>query len=255
MRVFELPGSGARLRYHDLPGAGAPILFVHGLGCAASCDYPRGAADPALAGRRMLLVDLLGFGFSDRPVNFGYTVEDHADSLVALLRGLELPPADIVGHSIGGSIAIVVAARAPALVRRLVASEPNLDPGGGFFSSPVAAQSEQEYVTRGHTAVVQREASEGQIVWAGSLRISAPFAVHRGSVSLVRGSVPSWREQLLGLSLPRTIIFGGNSLPDPDIEGLPPAGVATRVIPDVGHSMIWENPSAYARAVRGCLTG
>ncbi|WP_204376858.1 hypothetical protein [Aquitalea pelogenes] len=61
MQVFHSP-HGA-LRYHDLPGSGVPLLFVHGLGCAASSDFPRVAADPALAGRRRLLLDLLGAGF------------------------------------------------------------------------------------------------------------------------------------------------------------------------------------------------
>ncbi|HNX52076.1 MAG TPA: hypothetical protein PKL08_18045 [Thermoanaerobaculaceae bacterium] len=63
MRAFELPGTSSFLRFHDLPGRDPAILFVHGLGCASSCDYPRIAADPALAGRRMLLVDLLDMRF------------------------------------------------------------------------------------------------------------------------------------------------------------------------------------------------
>ena len=51
MRVLPLPHGVGRLRFHDLPGEAPPLLFVHGLGCASSCDYPRVAADPALAAR------------------------------------------------------------------------------------------------------------------------------------------------------------------------------------------------------------
>ena len=78
----------AHLRFHDLPGAGAPIVFLHGLGCACSCDCPRIAAEPALAGRRSLLLDLLGFGLSDRLSSFGYTVEEHAQPVCDLVTCL-----------------------------------------------------------------------------------------------------------------------------------------------------------------------
>lgn len=250
MRAFELPGLSSSLRFHDLPGDGPPIVFIHGLGCASSCDYPRVAADPALAGRRMLLVDLLGFGFSDRPEDFGYAVEDHADSVSALLDGLGLTTVDVFGHSMGGAVAIVVAARNPERVRRLVVSEPNLDSGGGPFSRPIAAQSEAEYAARGHTEDVRRAFAEGHHIWAATLRVASPLAVHRGAVSLVRGGSPSWREQLGSLPIPRTIVFGSRSLPDPDTERLPRSGVRVVIVPDAGHSMAFENPFGLAAALR-----
>ena len=49
MRAFHPAGLDACLRFHDLPGPGTPLVFVHGFGCASSCDHPRIATDPALA--------------------------------------------------------------------------------------------------------------------------------------------------------------------------------------------------------------
>jgi len=255
MRSLLVKYAQATMRYHDLPGNGVPVMFIHGLGCASSCDFPRIAADPELAGRRMLLVDLLGSGFSDRPDNFGYAVDDHARSLCELIDTLQVATVDVVGHSMGGSIAIVLAAWNRAKIRRLVVSEPNLDPGGGSFSKPIAEQNESDYVLRGHDRAVERARAEGNSIWAGSLMTSSPLAVHRGALSLVRGSSPSWRELLRELQMPRTVLFGGRSLPDPDAERLPRFGIAVRVVEDAGHSMIWENPSGYARAVRESLEG
>jgi len=40
MKEFLVPGRTDRIRYHDLPGEGVPIVFIHGLGCASSMDYP-----------------------------------------------------------------------------------------------------------------------------------------------------------------------------------------------------------------------
>jgi len=180
----------------------------------------------------MLLVDLLGSGFSDRPEDFGYSVEDHADMLGTLIKGLSMPSVDLVGHSMGGSIAIVVATRNPGKVRRLVVSEPNLDAGGGVFSRPIAQQSEADYIGRGHKESVQNAVAEGQTIWSGSLLMSSP---------------------LEALTIPRTVIFGSKSLPDPDTERLSKVSITVRVVQDAGHSMIWENPSGYAEAVRASL--
>ncbi len=249
MRRFGVPDTSALLRYHDLPGEGRPLVFVHGLGCASSSDYPRVAAEPALAGRRRLLVDLLGSGFSDAPGSFGYTVSDHARVLGALLDSLALETLDVYGHSMGGAIAIELAASDPGRVRHLVLSEPNLDAGGGFYSRPVAAQSESEYIQRGHDEVVRDALAHGDPIWGASLRISAPFAMHRAAVSLVRGGTPSWRDRLAALPMPRVVLFGARSLPDADIERLPKLGVRVELIPNAGHSMAWEAPEAVAEAI------
>jgi len=253
MKAFELRNSVGAVRFHDLPGREPAILFVHGLGCTSSGDFPRVAADPALAARRRLLVDLLGSGFSDAPEDFGYAMEDHARTLTELLAGLSLAAVDLVGHSSGGTIAIVVAAMNRGVVRRLVVSESNLDPGGGSFSRPIAEQPESVYVERGHAELVRQAVESGDGMRAASMRGNHPLAVHRGAVSLVRGGSPSWREQLASLEVPRTFLFGAKSLPDPDTERLPSIGVEVRIVPDASHSMLWENPSGYAAAVRDVL--
>lgn len=59
------------MRYHDLPGKGMPILFIHGLGCAGTFDYPEVAAQDSLKNHRCILVDLLGAGCSDKRLDFG----------------------------------------------------------------------------------------------------------------------------------------------------------------------------------------
>lgn len=249
MPEFALPGLPDRLRWLDLPGALPALVFVHGLGCASSWDYPEVAADAALAARRRLLVDLPGFGFSDRPADFAYTVDAHAGVLAAWLEALALPAIDLFGHSMGGSIAIALATRVPQRVRQLVVSEPNLDAGGGVFSRPAAAHTEADYVAHGHAAAVRAARAEGLGAWAATLRAASPLAVHRGAVSLVQGARPSWREQLAALPMPRTVVFGARSLPDPDTERLPAMGVAVRVVAEAGHAMANENPQGLAAAI------
>ena len=100
MRCFPLESARAVLRYHDLPGRiDCPLVFIHGLGCASSSDYPQVAMEPALSNRRRLLVDLLGAGFSDRPPDFPYTVGSHAHCLAEFIEGLGPAQIDLFGHS------------------------------------------------------------------------------------------------------------------------------------------------------------
>lgn len=253
MKSLRLDSEQADIRYHDMPGSGPPLLFIHGLGCASSCDYPTIASDPALAGRRMLLVDLLGSGFSDRPAEFAYTVDAQAGTIAALIRHLAPESIDLFGHSMGGSIAIVVASLLGERVRRLVVGEPNLDPGGGFASRKIAAMPEAAYVARGHDELVRASRADGNTTWATSLSLSAPYAVHRGATSLVAGGTPTWRALLYAVRAPSTLLVGSASLPDPDTQELPRHGVKVAIVPDAGHAMAWQNPSGVAAAIRQAL--
>ena len=64
------------------------------------------------------------------------------------------------------------------------------------------------------------------------MAVAAPLAVHRDTASLVQGTDPRWRTQLLGLaSLPRTVLFGERGLPDDDHALFPIHCVAMDVVP------------------------
>ncbi|HIH2747876.1 TPA: alpha/beta fold hydrolase [Burkholderia lata] len=253
MKTFAIKNGPWGLRYHDLPGEGVPTLFVHGIGCASSCDYPGVVAAPALSGHRRVLVDLLGSGFSDRPTGFSYSMQDHAKTIVALADHLGLSSLNLFGHSMGGAVAIAASALLGERVRHLVLGEPNLEPGGGFFSRKIAAMTEVVYVQTGHAALIAESAAEGSDIWAASLSASAPYAVHRSAVSLIEGSHPSWREQLYAMQMPRTVVFGERSLPDVDTERLPAEGVSVAIVKNAGHSMAWENPAGLASVIAQAL--
>lgn len=246
MKALAVQSAKAVVRVHDIPGPGVPLVMVHGLGCASSCDYPRVAFDDALARRRFILVDLPGSGFSDKPLMFDYSIDSLALVLVEAIELLGITECYLYGHSMGGTVAIMAAGRAPSRVKGLILSEPNLDAGGGVFSSTIAAQSEADYVAAGHAKAIRAASLSGNAVWAGSMAASSAVAVHREATSLVAGGTPSWREQLLNLAMPRTMLFGSQSLPNPDADELPRHGIFVGIVPDAGHSMMWENPSGLA---------
>ncbi|MFI6636687.1 alpha/beta fold hydrolase [Nonomuraea fuscirosea] len=131
MPYFER--AGVRLFYADYPppaGARPPLnlLLVHGLWGAAEGWIHQ---IPALrAHHRTVAVDLRGHGRSCAPPS-GYDLGDHAEDLAALIRDADLGPAVVVGHSMGCSVATVLADRHPELVRALAMIDPDYagDPG------------------------------------------------------------------------------------------------------------------------------
>jgi len=260
MQSYFLPQWQASLRFFDLPGATPACIYLAGLGLASSATYPDVVTKPPLSTRRSILVDLFGCCYSDRPKQFSYSIADHAATLAALLDHLELKSSVLIGHSMGGPPAIVLATIRPDLVGRLILAESNLDAGGGAASQSVATQPEADFVGHGYTAMLQNmrdDCNKGDMGWAavvGMLQVADPLALHRTAVSLVQGETPSWRDQLYQLQIPRTFMFGEQSLPDADADLLPAHGVQVVVMPGVGHGMMLEDPAGFAHIVSSLLS-
>jgi pimeloyl-ACP methyl ester carboxylesterase len=118
--------SGLRVRYVRR-GRGPTLILLHGL---ASSIYTWADVIPALAeDHDVVAVDLPGFGGSDIPEELSSSV--YPATVLALMDRLGISRATLVGNSLGGSVAVVLAARHPERVRRLVlidAAGFNLDP-------------------------------------------------------------------------------------------------------------------------------
>jgi pimeloyl-ACP methyl ester carboxylesterase len=112
--------AGHRVHYlAEGPRAGQAIVLVHGLGGSAE-EWQNLAPRLTKAGFRVYLVDLPGFGRSEKPADFSYSVSDQAEVVVGLLDALGLKQVNLGGTSMGGWIAQIVASRHPERVRRLI---------------------------------------------------------------------------------------------------------------------------------------
>jgi pimeloyl-ACP methyl ester carboxylesterase len=111
---------GIRVHYLALgPASGPPVVLVHGLGSRAE-DWRNLAPYLAHAGFRVYLPDLPGYGRSEQPANFSYSVRDEAAVVVGFLDALGLKQVDLGGWSMGGWIVQLIAAEHPERVKRLM---------------------------------------------------------------------------------------------------------------------------------------
>ncbi|MCL1841825.1 MAG: alpha/beta hydrolase [Propionibacteriaceae bacterium] len=256
MHEFPLPTAGPRaaMRYLDLPGDDLPILFVHGLGCSGSADYPEIATNPALRGHRALIIDRPGFGYSDCPDDYDCSVRGQAQTLADFIAALGLERVAVYGHSAGGAVAIELGRMLPpGVLAALIICEPNLDAGGGATSRALMAVAQDLGPTL-PPATLQAVAEDAP-GWAATTRIADTGVLFQEASELVAGTYPSWREQLYALAarVPTTCLFGGLSPADPDIAHLPRQRIRVDIVPGVGHFMAWQDPDAVAEAIARAL--
>ena len=116
----SIVANGINTNYHDV-GTGFPVLLIHGSGPGVSAWANWRLTIPALAAqRRVIAPDMVGFGFSERPVGIQYNMATWVAQAVGLLDALNIEQADLVGNSFGGGLALALAIQHPKRVRRLV---------------------------------------------------------------------------------------------------------------------------------------
>lgn len=146
----------------------------------------------------------------------------------------------------GGAVAIVLAARHPQLVARLVLVDANLDPVAPDpvrpGSSGLARYTEEEFLAGGLEEVRDRVGPH----WWATMRLAGPEALHRTAVHLARGTTPTMRELLLDLKIPRTYLRPPDNGPLPGEDALIENGVRVVAIPGCGHNIMLDNPEAFA---------
>jgi pimeloyl-ACP methyl ester carboxylesterase len=112
--------AGHRVHYDAEGRAGGPVVvLVHGLGGSAE-DWRNLAPLLSKAGFRVYMPDLIGYGRSEKPADFSYSVRDEAEAVVGFLDALGLKQVDLGGLSMGGWIVQVVASAHSERVQRLI---------------------------------------------------------------------------------------------------------------------------------------
>ena len=240
------------------------LLLIHGLGC--SLKYWACVFDAQeLANYRILAVDLPGFGLSDKPETYDYSLLSQADIVFACIQSLQIQNLTVIGHSMGGSIAILLAHKYPELVRRLLVIEPNLKASDAHLSQDIIQDSETEFIQRyeefRRTAIMtvqdwfvnsHRADIEG---YMSDLLQTTPISMYRSARSLITVTTgDTLLTQFQKLTLHKYFLIGGETMKTRRIpQNLQNGNVHTVIVPGVGHMMMIDNPLLFNQTLASIL--
>jgi 3-oxoadipate enol-lactonase len=253
--------NGIGLDFVDM-GRGLPLVFVHGF------PLGRGAwqqqLDALRSSHRVIAPDLRGFGDSDT-VPGPTTMGQYAADVHALLQHCGTGPVVLVGHSMGGYVALAFAREFPEMLRGLVLV--------GTKAGPDTAE-----VAAGRRATAEKVASQGvqELIDTMAPRMLAACNRDADRVGQVRGLMASSSTAgvvgaLLGMAerpdstallativVPTLVVTGAEDALIPPTESTALAraipGAHLSVVPDAGHLVAFEQPEAFHRALTDWLT-
>jgi pimeloyl-ACP methyl ester carboxylesterase len=223
------------------------------------------------ADHRVIRIDLLGMGGSDKPSS-GYSIDDQASSVAEALAKMHVVGATVVGHSLGGSVAVALAEQSPQLATRIVIIDQSPEDGfeheslGEHLSGwPVIGQAIARLVQIAPTSMVRDEYKQafapGYNIASGFDNPDQPVDDLRAmTYTAVTDTVDAEQDfvdesplddRLKAMGVPVMVIFGAeDQIYDPQAavdryrQNVP--GVQTHLIPDAGHSPNVEKPNLVA---------
>ena len=245
-----------------------PLLLVNG-GLLYDHALLWPALSPLAAARQVILYDQSGRGATQAPADpFAARIEDDADDIPALRRSLGIRQWDILGHSWGGGIAMLAAARDPVGTRRLVTANavgptsswmPSLHANAmarvsGSARNTLArlypsALEQPDAATHGAYSRASYAAYFADVEFA--VRFAPPQAESATGAAVaarLRREGYDWREQLRALSTPALVVHGeGDALPAIVAVELSQLLQRARLvlIPNAGHMPFWEAPQRF----------
>ncbi|AWN21972.1 alpha/beta hydrolase [Deinococcus irradiatisoli] len=234
-----------------------PVVALHGLMGSGACWMP--LARKFAPDHDVVMPDARGHGASGAPPQ-GYHYRDHALDVVGLTEALHLNAPVLLGHSMGGMTAAVVAARPGAGVRGVVLVDPTFlspEQQREVYASDVAAQHRQRLRSnkREVLADLQRRHPQRSPEMLGLLA-QARWQTRIQACEVLRPPSPDHRELIGRIQAPVLLVIGTQGVVSLDtaqeLQALNPR-LRCEQIPEAGHGLPYDQPERLAAVVQAFL--
>ena len=222
------------------------IVFLPGVGCIKECFDAAFAAE-SLKNYGILTADFLGFGESDKPDEFAYTLEDHAAITKLLIQALHLDHLIVVGHSMGGVVGLLLAEELP--IDNFISAE------GALVSQDISGltgitHSEEEFTTTGFDAFRHMLLATGRkdfTTWAHWLETADKKALFRALWSTADWANNPKLLRLFNKLPKKSYLYGAER----SKEYLLPQLVHTTIyrLENCGHFMMLDDPGEFYKSI------
>ncbi|MBN1297286.1 alpha/beta hydrolase [bacterium] len=254
--------NGTCFRYRHHSGSTGILVFIHGLGESGLC-FERWItgfdADPLLSRWDILIPDLPGYGRSlPRSPRLG--LEDYAGFTASILDSLPTRPAVLIGHSMGGVIALLCIEKLHHPFSAWVNIEGNISPGDCVFSGRAAEWPLPGFVCRGFSDLKETVFRNGitetaQRGYYASMQFADPGQFHLNSRELVAHSASrDAARRMAALKTPVIMITGQpQGLCTESMHLLTESALPVAVIEPAGHWPFIDCPETVTQTVSGFI--
>lgn len=249
--------NGIHIHYLRTGGCKPPLVLLHGLTGSGACWIPlaRALEDEY----DVVMPDARGHGNSSTPLD-GYRYEDHASDVVGLIQRLGLAAPVLLGHSMGGVTAAVVASQLARAVRGVILADPT------FLSPQRQREVYESDVVEQHRRLLSL--NKGEVLAEARLRhpqrssefiellAEARLQTRMRAFDVLTPPNPEFHELVSIICVPILLVLGDNgvvSLETARELQNPNPHLRVELMRDVGHGLPYDQPNGFEAAVRSFL--
>lgn len=249
--------NGINIHYLRTGGDKPPLIALHGLTGSGACWRPLARA--LEADYDVVMPDARGHGKSSAPLR-GYLYRDHASDVVGLIEALGLTASVLLGHSMGGMTAAVVASQVGTAIRGVILADPT------FLSPQRQREVHESDVVEQHRRLLNLD--KGEVLAQARLRhphrsselleliTDARLQTQINAFDVLTPPNPDYRDLVSAIAVPVLLVIGDDGVVSLDTaRELQKLNQRVRCerIPDAGHGLPYDQPNRFAAAVRSFL--
>jgi N-formylmaleamate deformylase len=245
--------NGIDIHFLRTGGQKPPLLLLHGLTGSGACWTS--LAQALEHAFDVVMPDARGHGNSATPVD-GYRYADYAGDVIGLIHGLRLAAPVLLGHSMGGMTAALVASQAATALRGVVMADPT------FLSAQRQREVYESDVVEQHRRLLSLAKDDALAQARGRHPQRAPEIVELVTEARLNTRIdafdvltppnPDYRSIVNGIRAPVLLVIGSKGVVSPEtareLQHLNPR-LRVEQIPDAGHGLPYDQPERFNAAV------